>query len=60
MCKDGVLDVRCLIYADDVWVLNENQIKIEEFRNFLGGQGELFIDPCKGILEEAYSGAGTQ
>ena len=45
MCKDGVLDVIFLVYADSIWVLDDAYIEIGELRNFLGGQREVLVEP---------------
>ena len=58
--KDGVIDVRCLIYADATWGLDDAYIEIGELRNFLGGHREVFVDSCKEVFEEVDYGVGTK
>ena len=60
MCKDGFLDVRCLICADAVWGFYDAYIEIGNLRTFLGGHREVFVYPCKELFEEVDSVVGTQ
>ena len=60
MCKDGVLDVRCLIYVDTIWVWDDECIEIGELMNFLGGHREVFFESYKEVLEYVDTGLGTQ
>ena len=58
MYKDGV-DVRCMVYAYVVWILNDAHIEIGEFSNFLGDHSEVFVDPSKEVFEEVDYGLFT-
>ena len=42
----------CLIYADDIWGLDDVYIEIGDLRTFLGGHREALVDPCKEFFEE--------
>ena len=52
--------MRCLIYTDYIWVWDDASIDIVDMRTFLGGHREVFVDPCKEVLEEVDDGVGTQ
>ena len=60
MCKNGVLDVRCMVYDDAIWILNDFQIEIGDFRNFLGGHRKVFVETRMEVLEAVEDGVVTQ
>ena len=60
LCKDCVLGVIFLVYADDVWIMNDEYNKIGELWTYLGGPGEVFVAPSKEVLEEVGARVGTQ
>ena len=60
MYKYGVLDVRCLIYTDAIWGLDDAYIEIGYLMTFLGGHREVTVDTCKEVFEEDGSGVGTK
>ena len=49
-----------LIYADAIWRLNDVYIEIGQFRNFLGGHKEVFVESYKEVLEQVDDELGTQ
>ena len=59
MCKDGVLDVICLVYDDALYILNEAYIEIVEFSIFLGGHRKVSFDTIKEVIEYFDSGVDT-
>ena len=54
------MDVRCLIYDDNTWGLNDAYIEIGELGNFLEGNREVFVYTCKEVFEYMDSVVGTQ
>ena len=50
----------CLVNDCPMWRLNNVQVKIGEFWNFLGVNREVLVDPIKEILEEMGAGVVTQ
>ena len=50
----------CLIYADDIWGLDDVYIDIGDLRTFLRGNREVVFKPFKEIFEKDYSVVGAQ
>ena len=49
-----------MVYADDVWRLDDTYIDIGEFWNFLGGHREVFVNPRKEVFAYLDYGVGAQ
>ena len=52
--------MRCLVYTDAVWIFNYVYVEKGEFRDFLGGHMEVFVNPIKEVFEEVDYVVGTQ
>ena len=50
MCKNGDLDVIFMIYADDIWVLDDGYIKIGDLMTLLGGHREGLVETRKEVF----------
>ena len=59
MCKDGVLDMSCLVYADAIWGFDYVYIEIVELRTFFEGHREVLVEPFNIVFDEVDSKVGT-